>query len=167
MRKLLMLLWVGLTGCVAIPDGLSVVQGFEVDRFTGQWFEIARLDHSFERGLSQVTATYTKNPDGSLKVVNRGYNAAKGRWKEAEGVARFTGEQTTGALKVSFFGPFYGSYNVIDLDPEYRWALIAGPDRTYLWLLSRTPTLPVNIQEQILARARQLGFAPDKLVPGQ
>jgi len=167
MRKLLMLLWLGLTGCVAVPEGLSVVQNFDASRYTGKWYEIVRLDHSFERGLSQVNATYSANPDGTIKVINRGYNAAKGKWQEAEGLAKFVGEKNIGALKVSFFGPFYGGYNIIELDPDYQWSLIAGPDRSYLWLLSRTPTLPAATRERLIARAKELGFAVEKLQEGQ
>lgn len=167
MRKLFMLIWLGLSGCVAIPEGLSVVQNFDASRYTGKWYEIVRLDHSFERGLSQVSATYSANPDGTIKVINRGYNAAKSRWQEAEGLAKFTGERSAGALKVSFFGPFYGSYNVIELDPDYQWALIAGPNRDYLWLLARTPTLPAETREPLLNRARALGFSLEKLEAGQ
>ena len=167
MRKLLMLLWLGLTGCVAVPEGLSVVQNFDASRYTGKWYEIVRLDHSFERGLSQVSATYSANPDGTIKVVNRGYNAAKAKWQEAEGLAKFVEGKNIGALKVSFFGPFYGGYNIIELDPDYQWSLIAGPDRSYLWLLSRTPTLPAATREQLIARAKELGFAVEKLQEGQ
>lgn len=167
MRKLLMLLWLGLTGCVAVPEGLSVVQNFDASRYTGKWYEIVRLDHSFERGLSQVSATYSANPDGSIKVVNRGYNAAKAKWQEAEGLAKFVGEKNVGALKVSFFGPFYGGYNIIELDPDYQWSLIAGPDRSYLWILSRTPTPPAATRERLIARAKELGFAVEMLQEGQ
>lgn len=167
MRKLCLLFWLGLSGCVAVPEGLSVVSNFDASRYTGQWYEIVRLDHSFERGLSRVTASYSANPDGSIKVINRGYNAEKGKWQEAEGLAKFTGPRDMGALKVSFFGPFYGSYNIIELDPDYQWSLIAGPDRSYLWLLSRTPTLPQATREQLINRAQALGFKVEKLQEGQ
>lgn len=163
MRRLFALFFLALTGCVAIPEGLTVVQPFEASRYTGQWYEIVRLDHSFERGLSKVSATYTANPDGTIKVVNRSYNAAKGKWQEAEGVAKFVGERDVGALKVSFFGPFYGSYNIIALDPDYQWSLVAGPDRNYLWLLARTPTLPFETRERLIKQAKDLGFAVEKL----
>lgn len=167
MRRLFSLFFLALTGCVAIPEGLSAVKPFDVSRYTGEWYEIVRLDHSFERGLSKVSATYTTNPDGTIKVINRGYNAAKGKWQEAEGVAKFVGERDIGALKVSFFGPFYGSYNIIELDPDYQYSLVTGPDRNYLWLLARTPTLPFETRERLIARAKELGFAVEKLQKGQ
>lgn len=126
-----------LAGCTSIPTGLQAVQGFSVERYLGTWYEIARLDHRFERGLSDVSAQYSRLADGSLRVINRGYDAANGRWKEAVGHAEFTGAPDTASLKVSFFGPFYGGYHVVALDPDYRWAIVSGPSRDYLWLLSR------------------------------
>jgi len=167
MRRLFALFFLALTGCVAIPEGLSVVKPFDASRYTGQWYEIVRLDHSFERGLSKVSATYTTNHDGTIKVVNRGYNAAKGKWQEAEGVAKFVGERDIGALKISFFGPFYGSYNIIELDPDYQYSLVTGPDRNYLWLLARTPTLPFETRERLIKQAKDLGFAVETLQEGQ
>ncbi len=109
-----------LNACTSPPDGVTVVSPFDVKRYAGQWFEIARLDHSFERGLSEVSATYRLEADGSVAVINRGFNAEKGEWKEAVGRALFTGDTNTASLKVSFFGPFYGGYHVIALDPGYR-----------------------------------------------
>ncbi len=153
-----------LSGCVTIPDGLRVVEGFEPQRYLGQWYEIARLDHRFERGLSQVTATYVAREDGGLRVLNRGYDAAKGRWKEAEGRAYLVQGPQTGQLKVSFFGPFYAAYNIIALDPDYRHAMIAGPDRSYLWILSRTPQLPEATLQALLRQAAEQGFATGELV---
>ncbi|WP_082888473.1 lipocalin family protein [Marinobacter sp. LQ44] len=111
-----------LTGCTGLPKGIEPVTGFDQDRYLGTWYEIARLDHSFERSLSQVTADYTLNDDGSIKVINRGYNAEKGEWKEAQGRAKFVGDSEVGHLKVSFFGPFYASYVVFELDDDYSTA---------------------------------------------
>ncbi|WP_445468635.1 lipocalin family protein [Marinobacter shengliensis] len=111
-----------LSGCTGLPKGIEPITGFDQDRYLGTWYEIARLDHSFERGLSQVTAEYTLNNDGSIKVINRGYNAEKGEWKEAQGRAKFVGDSNVGHLKVSFFGPFYGSYVVFGLDEDYSTA---------------------------------------------
>lgn len=167
MKRILMALWLGLTGCVGVPEGLTVVENFDVARYTGRWYEIARLDHAFERGLSQVYAEYTANPNGSIKVVNHGFNAAKNRWQQAEGIAKFVGQRDRGELKVSFFGPFYGAYNIIALDPDYQWSLVAGPDRSYLWLLARTPTLPAETRQRLLKRAEALGFSLDNLQEGQ
>ncbi|MDX1509331.1 MAG: lipocalin family protein [Woeseiaceae bacterium] len=152
-------------GCTGIPDGASVVDDFELDRYLGTWYEIARLDHRFERGMSNVTATYSLRDDGGVDVVNRGYLDKKGEWKEARGKAYFNGPSDEGRLKVSFFGPFYGAYNIIELDKAgYRYALIAGPDTDYLWILSRTPELDADIVESLVAKASSLGFNTDALI---
>jgi lipocalin len=124
---LLLAALLGLAGCsTAPPPGLVAVTPFDVNRYAGKWYEIARMDHSFERGLSDVSATYRLQPDGSVQVVNRGFDTARKDWKEAVGKALFTGDSNRGALKVSFFGPFYGGYNVVALDPDYRWSLVVG-----------------------------------------
>ena len=155
-----------LTGCsTAPPEGLTSVTPFEVKRYLGKWYEIARLDHSFERGLTDVSATYTLKPDGSLEVINRGFNTKKDEWKSAIGRALFTGSQNQASLKVSFFGPFYGGYHVLALDQkEYQWALVSGPDRDYLWILARTKVLAPAIRDQLVAEAKKMGFATDKLI---
>ena len=155
-----------LTGCsTAPPEGLTSVTPFEVKRYLGKWYEIARLDHSFERGLTDVSATYTLKPDGSLEVINRGFNTKKDEWKSATGRALFTGSQNQASLKVSFFGPFYGGYHVLALDQkEYQWALVSGPDRDYLWILARTKVLAPAIRDQLVAEAKKMGFATDKLI---
>ena len=112
-----------LAGCTAIPKGLTPVGNFETDRYLGKWYEIARLDHSFERNLSNVSATYWEKDNGDIGVKNRGFDTGKGVWKEIEGRARFLGDTDVGSLKVSFFGPFYGGYHIIELDDEqYQYA---------------------------------------------
>lgn len=152
-------------GCsTAPPDGLRPVTSFDLNRYLGQWYEIARLDHSFERGMSDVNATYQLNDDGSVKVINRGYDTQKLAWKEAIGRALFIGDPGTASLKVSFFGPFYGGYHVIALDQNYRWSLVAGPDRDYLWILAREKTLPAEVREKLVSQAKAFGFATDKLI---
>lgn len=149
----------------APPEGLRPVTSFDINRYLGQWYEIARLDHSFERGMSDVNATYQLQDDGSVKVINRGYDTRKQAWKEAVGRALFIGDSQTASLKVSFFGPFYGGYHVIALDEQnYRRSLVAGPDRDYLWILARDKTLPAEVREQLLSKAKALGFATDKLI---
>ncbi|WP_291009684.1 lipocalin family protein [Hydrogenophaga sp.] len=154
-----------LAGCSSAPPaGVSVVTPFDVNRYLGSWLEVARLDHRFERGLSRVSANYSLNDDGSVKVINRGYNAEKGEWSEAEGRAVFTGDANTGSLKVSFFGPFYGGYHVIALDPGYRWAMVIGPDLGYLWILSREAHLPPGVRERLLAQAAQAGVNTAELI---
>ena len=154
-----------LSACsTAPPPGVAVVTPFDAARYMGDWFEIARLDHRFERGLSQVSARYALQPDGSVSVTNRGYNAAKGAWKEAVGRAVFTGDSHTGSLKVSFFGPFYGGYHVIALDPAYRWAMVIGPDTGYLWILARDKTLPDEVRSRLLEQAALVGVDTRALI---
>ena len=148
----------------APPDGITAVTPFDVNRYAGKWYEIARMDHSFERGLSEVSATYRLQPDGSVQVINRGFDSERKDWKEAVGRALFTGDTNRGALKVSFFGPFYGGYNVAAMDPQYRWSLVVGPDRGYVWILSRDRQLTPEVREQVLAQARKLGIDVDRLI---
>jgi apolipoprotein D and lipocalin family protein len=151
-------------GCVEVPEGIEPVKGFQIDRYMGRWYEIARLDHRFERGMEQVTATYALRTDGTVSVLNRGFRSDKGEWSEASGTAKFLGPPGVAALKVSFFGPFYGGYNVVDLDADYQHALIAGPDRSYLWILSRTPAPPQAEVERLVAKAASLGFDTSALI---
>jgi len=158
-------LWLLLSGCTGIPDGVSPVDGFEIERYLGRWYEIARLDHRFERGLNGITAEYSPRDDGGIRVVNRGYDVETGRLEEAEGRAYFLGPPDVGSLKVSFFGPFYGGYHIIELDKEaYRYAMVSGPDRDYLWILSRTPKLPPDQLNRLITRAERLGFPVDELI---
>jgi len=158
LRTLTLMLAALVAGCAQIPDGLTAVDGFDSDRYLGKWYEIARLDHRFERGLERVTATYSARDDGSIAVLNRGFDPAKGEWSEAEGRAKFVGAPGTAMLKVSFFGPFYGGYNVLDLDPDYQIALVSGPTREYLWILARRPDPPREEVERLVRRAGELGF---------
>ena len=146
------------------PKGVKPVSDFNASRYLGKWYEIARLENRFEKGMEQVTATYGLRSDGGITVLNRGYDPIKNRWKESEGKAYFTGAPTTAALKVSFFGPFYGGYNVIKLDKDYQHALVSGPNRDYLWILSRSTTLPEAVKQDFLATARELGFPVEQLV---
>lgn len=165
MKRLPLLLLSLLTGCVSIPQGVAPVDNFELDRYLGRWYEIARLDHSFERGLSRVTAEYSLRKDGGVRVINRGWSAAKGKWQQAEGRAYFVKGPEVGYLKVSFFGPFYGSYVVFALDHEhYRYALVCGPDTSYLWLLAREPEIDDRLRDSLIARAAALGFATERLI---
>ena len=152
-----------LAACTGIPDGVEAVDGFELEPYLGTWYEIARLDHPFERGLSNITANYSLRDDGGVAVVNRGYRAETGEWDEATGKAYFIDAQNVGRLKVSFFGPFYGGYNVVAVDPA-RYSLVVGPDRSYLWILSRTPSLEEAVLNELVAKAGALGFATDELI---
>ena len=145
--------------CTSVPKGLEAVDDFDGDRYMGKWYEIARLDHSFERNLSNVSAVYTEKERGEIAVLNRGFDEKNGEWKQIEGKARFVGDETIGSLKVSFFGPFYGGYNIIELDRiDYSYAMVSGPSRSYLWILSRTPKLDEAIYLRLVTRAAALGF---------
>jgi apolipoprotein D and lipocalin family protein len=164
-RLISLWLTLSLLGCADIPEGIQPVTGLEVDRYIGKWYEIARLDHSFERGLSHVTADYSLHDDGDLRVINRGFNANNNEWRQAEGRAKFVDMADEGRLKVSFFGPFYGGYNIIDLDRQnYSYAMIAGNDRSYLWILSRAPQLDAATQNRLIEKARRLGFPVEALI---
>jgi apolipoprotein D and lipocalin family protein len=165
LRKYGWLVFLFLTGCVGAPNNVQPVKNFELQRYLGTWYEIARLDHSFERDLQQVTATYSLRDDGGVRVVNKGFNPKKNKWKEAIGKAYFVGDSDIGQLKVSFFGPFYGGYNIIELDKvNYQYALICGPNLSYLWILARRPELNKSIVERLVAKANSLGFATDQLI---
>ena len=154
-----------LASCTGIPPNVEPVEDFEINRYLGTWYEIARLDHSFERGLSRVTARYSLRDDGGLKVVNRGFQADQNAWKEATGKAYFVSDPDVGRLKVSFFGPFYGAYNIIALDHErYQYSLVCGPNRSYLWILSRSKSMDRAILERLVGKAKSLGFATEKLI---
>jgi apolipoprotein D and lipocalin family protein len=153
-----------LVGCSGYPSGVKPVDGFELDRYLGKWYEIARLDHRFERGLSQVTAEYSLNDDGTVKVVNRGFRADRGEWKEAVGKAKFADSSEQGYLKVSFFGPFYASYVIFELDERYEYAFISGPNTGYLWLLSRSPDRNRSVVDRFVAKAEAAGFRVDDLI---
>jgi len=147
------------------PDGVTPISDFQLDRYLGKWYEIARLDHKFERGLEQVTANYSLNADGTVKVTNRGFSVSKKEWQQAEGKAQFVGSTDEGHLKVSFFGPFYGSYIVFALDEiNYQYALVSGPDKSYLWVLSRTPTLDSDVYNDLLSKAQAAGFDTSQLI---
>jgi apolipoprotein D and lipocalin family protein len=166
MVGLLLLSVLGLGACsVTPPKGVELVTPFELDRYLGTWYEIARLDHSFERNMNNVKARYSLRPDGDVEVINSGYNTEKGRWKEVVGKAKFVGASDVGALKVSFFGPFYGGYNLVALDQQdYRWAMVMGPDRDYLWILARDKRLSPAVREQLLAKATALGIDVSQLI---
>jgi len=161
--SLVMLLFV--SACTGLPKNVVPVTEFDGERYLGTWYEIARLDHRFERGLSNVTATYTPRADGGLVVENRGYSEKKAEWQDATGKAYFVGDKTTGHLKVSFFGPFYGSYAVFELDKEnYQYAFVSGNTTKYLWLLSRTPEVSAEVLDRFKSKAAALGFDTGALI---
>ena len=169
MRQFLFALVLLLSACMGVPDNIKVVDNINANQYLGTWYEIARLDQSFERGLEKISATYSLKDDGGIKVLNRGFNVKENEWKEAEGKAYFvdppnTNKTNTGKLKVSFFGPFYGAYNIIALDANYQHVMVCGPDKSYLWILSRTLQLAEPIKQSLIAQAKSLGFATDKLI---
>lgn len=160
-----------------MPDSVTPVQGFEAERYLGRWYEIARLDHSFERNLANVTAEYSRRDDGAVRVINRGFDTKDQEWNDIEGVARFVNEETEAYLKVSFFGPFYGSYVVFELGSDsdidsggagdkhdYEYAFVAGFNHDYLWLLARTPEVSDELRQTFTQRASSLGFDTDELI---
>lgn len=159
------ILALSLWGCLGAPEGVEPVNNFKLESYLGRWYEIARLDHSFERGLQQVTADYSVREDGGIKVINSGVSLETGERSEAEGRAYFIESQDIGYLKVSFFGPFFGSYIIFDLDTEnYQYAFVAGNSTDYLWLLARTPQVSDQIMALFLARAEALGFDTQALI---
>ena len=149
MKNVLVILsFLVLNACLGMPKNVTPVDNFVLDRYLGRWYEIARLDHSFERGLEQVTAEYTLRDDGGVAVKNRGFSVSERKWREAIGKAYFVNDSNEAYLKVSFFGPFYGSYVVFELDEDnYQYAFVSGPDLSYLWLLSRTKQVDPAVME--------------------
>lgn len=153
-----------LVSCVTIPKGAVPIKPFDKEKYLGKWYEIARMDFRFERNLNNTTANYSLNKDGSIKVVNRGFNYLTSKWDEATGKALRAGNIDEAKLKVSFFGPFYGAYNVIALDEQYKYALVAGKNLKYLWILSRETVIPDDIKQKYLEIAKNLGFNTSALI---
>lgn len=154
-----------LTGCLGMPNSVKPVKDFELNRYLGTWYEVARLDHSFEEGLTRVTAEYSLQNDGGVSVVNRGFSAEEQQWKEAQGRAYFVNDPTEGYLKVSFFGPFYGAYVVFELERDnYDYAFVSGPNNDYLWLLSRTSSVSQDVIKKFEAMSQARGFNIDNLI---
>ena len=153
-----------LPSCATVPKGIEPVSDFDLDGYLGKWYELARLDHRFERNLEEVTAVYSLREDGSIKVLNRGYSTTAKKWKEIEGKAYPAGGEREGFLRVSFFGPFYSGYIVFELDPRGHYAFVCGSNRSYLWLLARTPKVEDRVWQKFESRAKELGFDTGKLV---
>ena len=164
-KWLLGILLLLLSGCGGYPKNVSPIQQFDLDRYLGKWYEIARLDHSFERDLQQVSAVYTSLGNGEVKVVNRGFSTTENEWSEAVGKAFVAGKEDEGYLKVSFFGPFYSSYVVFGIDEaHYQYAYVSGPNHNYLWLLSRTKAVEQEVITGFVETAKELGFDTEKLI---
>lgn len=154
-----------LSACTGTPSGVEAVTGFDAERYQGRWYEIFRLDHRFERGLTHVTANYRTQDDGRLEVINRGFDPRKCEWREVEGTARFLNDPDTASLAVSFFFGISGGYHVIALDHEdYGYAMVSGPTRGYLWILAREPELDADIVERLIEQATALDFPTDELI---
>jgi apolipoprotein D and lipocalin family protein len=164
MKKYFLLILLALVSCGGVPDDVKPVNDFKIERYLGVWYEIARFDHSFEKGLQRVTANYTLRPDGGVKVINRGFLAEKSKWKESEGKAFFADGDDKGYLKVSFFGPFYASYVIFYLDENYQYSLVTGHNKSYFWILSRTPHIDDATRAMLVGKATALGFNMEKLI---
>lgn len=149
---------------IGLPKGAKAVTDFEADKYLGKWYEIARFDYVFEKNMNQVSATYSKKENGNIKVDNRGYDYVKNKWKESVGEAKFVKNPTIAELKVSFFKPIWASYNVIDIDENYKYALVVGNNLDYLWILSREKTIPESYKQRFLAKAKSLGFKTEDLI---
>lgn len=149
-----------LMGCSKLTVDNSVVNNFDLSRYLGSWYEIARFDHKFERGMEQTKATYVLREDGKVDVVNTGIK--DGKLSEAKGVAKLT--DTPSLLRVSFWGPFYSDYRVMLLDEDYQYALVGSGSDDYLWILSRTPQISDEIKDKILAEAQRRGYDTEKLI---
>ncbi len=159
-----MIIMIGLFSCSTIPEGAVAVTPFEKNRYLGKWYEIARKDFKYERDLSNTTAEYSLNDDGTIKVLNQGYNTKKLEWTQAIGKAKFVGDDTIAMLKVSFFGPFYSGYNVIAIDDDYKYTLVAGKSLDYLWILSREINIPTEIKDKYLKIANEIGYDTSDLI---
>ena len=164
LKRLGMLCIVLLVSCTGLPDNVEPVSQFDTEQYLGTWYEIARLDHSFERNLERVTATYGFNEDGSISVLNKGFNTEKGEWRQAEGVAKPMGSSDIAHLKVSFFGPFYGTYAVFELADDYSHAFVSGYNTDYLWLLAREPDVSAEVRQRFINESQALGFDTSKLI---
>ena len=147
-----------------VPEGIRPVENFDLDRYLGKWYELARIDHSFEKGLQRTQAEYSRNHQGGIDVTNRGYDPKRGEWKISRGRAKPTIAADIAALKVSFFGPFYAGYNVVALDDDYQWAMVIGSSLKYFWILSRSPSLPKGVEERLLHQAHRLGVDTQKIL---
>ncbi len=149
---------------VGIPKGATAIQNFNAEKYLGKWYEIARFDYKFEKNMDNVTATYSKNEKGTIRVDNKGYDYIKKEWKESIGEAKFVNKETEARLKVSFFKPIWAGYNVIDIDENYQYALVVGNSTKYIWILSRTKEIPESIKQRFLEKAKNIGYHVDDLI---
>ena len=163
-RWIILLCALLLKSCINIPEGVTPIQPFDAQRYMGVWYEIARTDNRFERGLSRVWAHYTLEEGGRIRVENHGFSIKENHWRVARGKAYFVSRPDVAYLKVSFFGPFYGAYIVFWLDKDYRYAFVTSYDKSYLWFLSRTPSVPQSMIDTFMEEAGRLGFDTEKII---
>lgn len=149
---------------VKVPSYATILEDFDLKKYAGKWHEIARFDFKYEKNLKNVTAQYTLNDDGTIRVVNRGFNTKKQQWEEVTGKAKPVESPTRSALKVSFFGPFYAGYNVVMISPDYQNALVFGESKNYIWILSREKTIPAATKKKFLQKAKEAGYDLERLV---
>lgn len=147
-----------------VKSKLPVIQDFELDRYLGVWYEIARMDFYWEKNLKDVKAEYSTNEDGSIRVVNSGIHMRTQKFKQSVGKAKLAGEPNAGNLRVSFFGPFYSGYHIMHIDGNYEYALVFGDNLDYMWILSRTKTIPTEVRDKYLGYAELSGYAVKDLV---
>lgn len=159
-NALLFLLLCMVCGCTKLTVDNSVIDSLDVNRYLGEWYEIARYDHRFERGMENTRAIYSMRDDGMIDVINTGVK--DGERKESKGKAKLT--DTPALLRVSFFGPFYSDYRVMVLDADYQYALIGSGSDDYLWILSRKPSLPDTVKQQVIMEAQRRGYDTSKLI---
>lgn len=169
MKKLILILVIFIscnTNVMPQPDqSIHMNFPFELNKYLGTWYEIARFDHSFERGLQGVTATYSLRKDGKIEVLNQGYkNSLKGKLSKAVGKAKLSTPETPRNLLVSFFWIFYAPYNILELDPNYQYALVGSSSSNYLWILSRTPEMSESTYLMLLDKAKGRGYDVTKLI---
>jgi apolipoprotein D and lipocalin family protein len=143
---------------------VNAVKPFDIDRYLGQWYEIARIDNRFERNMERVSALYSTNPDGTIKVENRGFDLNAGKWKNIEGKAKFAGAVNEARLRVSFFPAIYSDYTVVAIDEGYKNALVVGQNLKYLWILSRNKTMPEHLYNEYIIKAKHIGFDINKII---
>lgn len=146
-----------------IPKGAKAVQHFEIERYMGLWYEIARMPSRIEKNLNQLTEEYTREADGSIKVITNAFNTETREWKKATGKMKFARAKDVGMLKVSYFGPVYLAYNILDMDDDYKYALVSGSGLDFLWILSRDHNIPNQIRNRFMKIAAHIGFDISKL----
>lgn len=146
-----------------IPSGARAVRPFDIDRYLGTWYEIARLPNRIEKNLRLLTEEYSVDERGELQVLTRAFHIKNEEWRKVRGKMKFAGAEDTGMLKVSYLGPVYLAYNVLAVDPDYQYAMVSGSGLNYLWILSRQATIPDDVKARFLRRAKAIGFAVDEL----